>query len=410
MLASVKKFVAAAIAWALSLRVVRAVLLYTERKGPALADGITYRALFSIFAAVLLGFSLAATWLIDNPEAWNALVSAVDSVIPGLLGADGQGVVSPSSLDDGLRTAGIFGLIGLILASIGAIGSLRAALRTIAGTIFDKSFVLWVMLRNLGVAVGIALAVGISAALTYFGTAGVSLVTDWLGVSSSSWVADLLTRAVGVLVVFVFDAAVIVAVFLTLSGVKPPAKPLWAGAVLGAVGLTVLQQLSSLFVQGATSNPLLATFGSLVALLLWINLSAQVILIASTYIIVASEEYGGVVRRHAPATFAQRRLRRAEVRARRASAELVSAHVAVIDEDAPISDEDDPQPLAVLRGGPLTGQAFPINHLGADTLVVPSDAGDALYARETDPAAAPVPEHRVEYVFVRTTRQESADD
>ena len=61
--------------------------------------------------------------------------------------------------------------------------------------------------------------------------------------------------------------------------------PCWPGAFYGAIGLTVLQQLSSLFVGGAASNPLLASFASLIALLLWFNLSAQVILIAGAYII-----------------------------------------------------------------------------------------------------------------------------
>jgi membrane protein len=35
-----------------------------------LADSVTYRALFSVFAGVLLGFSIAALWLAGNPVAW----------------------------------------------------------------------------------------------------------------------------------------------------------------------------------------------------------------------------------------------------------------------------------------------------------------------------------------------------
>ncbi len=58
----------ALIAWALALKPVRAFLLYREHRGPMLADSITYRTLFSVFAGVLLGFSLAALWLADNPD------------------------------------------------------------------------------------------------------------------------------------------------------------------------------------------------------------------------------------------------------------------------------------------------------------------------------------------------------
>ena len=43
-------------AWALRLKPVRAFLLYSEKRGPMLADSVTYRTLFSVFAGVLLGF------------------------------------------------------------------------------------------------------------------------------------------------------------------------------------------------------------------------------------------------------------------------------------------------------------------------------------------------------------------
>ena len=36
--------------------------------------------LFSIFAGVLLGFSVAALWLAGNPDAWQALIDAVTRV------------------------------------------------------------------------------------------------------------------------------------------------------------------------------------------------------------------------------------------------------------------------------------------------------------------------------------------
>lgn len=101
---------------------------------------------------------------------------------------------------------------------------------------------------------------------------------------------------------------------------------MWAGAIIGAIGLVALQQLSSLFVSGAGSNPLLASFASLIALLLWVNLSAQVILIAAAYIIVGAEEqHDRVHARFAAETFAQRRVRRAEHAVQAAVAELNEA-------------------------------------------------------------------------------------
>ncbi len=88
----------------------------------------------------------------------------------------------------------------------------------------------------------------------------------------------------------------------------------------------MLQQLSGLFIGGAKSNPLLASFASLIALLLWLNLSAQVMLIAGAYIVTGVEEESDRVRaRFGAATFAQRRVQRAEVGVRVATDELERA-------------------------------------------------------------------------------------
>ncbi|WP_226532729.1 YihY/virulence factor BrkB family protein [Microbacterium paraoxydans] len=321
------------IAWALARRPVRAALLYSERRGPMLADSITYRALFSVFAGVLLGFSIAALWLAGNPAAWQAIVDAVETAVPGLIGK--EGVIDP----DALRTpasfsiAGIISLIALVGAALGAIGSLRTAVRVLAGTLQDDILWIWVILRNLALALGIGLAFVVSAGLTFVGQLGVTWIADLLGLPSDSPVAAWGVRLLSLLVVYALDVALIIGVFRLLSGVRPAARSLWSGALLGAFGLLVLQELSGLFVGGATSNPLLASFATLLALLIWLNFSAQVMLFACAYIVTAEEEASDRVHaRYAATTFAQRRLQRAEVEVRIATAELRAAQETAAEE------------------------------------------------------------------------------
>ncbi|MCX6502244.1 MAG: YihY/virulence factor BrkB family protein [Microbacterium sp.] len=314
------------IAWALQRKPVRAFLLYSEHRGPALADGITYRTLFSVFAGVLLGFSLAALWLSGNPTAWDALVAAVDNAIPGI----GDII----NFDDfpapaGLTVAGIVSIIGLVGAAIGAIGSLRAALRTIAGKIHDDMFFVWVLLRNLLLAIIVGGLLAASAAATVIGSASIETVTGWLGLPKDSFLVNAATTAVSLVITFALDTVAIVIAFRMLSGVRAPARALWTGALLGGFALTVLQTLSGLFVGGAKSNPLLATFASLIALLLWLNLSSQVILIAAAYIVTGVEDAADRVHaRYAATTFAQRRVRRAEIDVQAATDELRAAQEA----------------------------------------------------------------------------------
>ncbi|MBS1906733.1 MAG: YihY/virulence factor BrkB family protein [Actinobacteria bacterium] len=313
-------------------RVARAWLLYSEKHGPALADGITYRALFSVFAAVLLGFSAAGLWLAGNPEALGALVRAVDAAIPGLIGSGG--LVDPAQITApaGLSIAGLASLAGLIGAALGAIGSLRIALRTLAGGLADDVQWYWVILRNLGLAIGIGIAFVLSAAATVVGSLGLDRIAGLLGLAHSPAMAWG-ERILSLLIVFALDAALIAALFTVLSGVRADRRILWTGSALGGVGLLVLQQLSALFVGGAAANPLLVSFAALIALLLWLNLSAQVVLLASAWIITGVEDGEDRASGH-PRSFTERRLDRAERLLAAAAAERDMAREQVAKERA----------------------------------------------------------------------------
>lgn len=323
----------AVIARLLRWRLVRAVLRYVGRRGPVLADAVTYRALFSVFAAVLLGFSIAALWLSGDDAAWDAVVGAVDAAVPGLIATAGrEGIVDPAiiSAPTGLSIAGVVSLIGLIGSGLGAIGSLRVAIRSMAGTV--QTDVAWyiVILRNVLLALIIAGTFIAAAALTVAGEFVVDMLAAAVGLPTSSAAVRWMVRGLSLVVVLALNAVLIAAAFRMLSGVRASARSLWSGALIGGIALLVLQELSGLFVGGARANPLLATFASLLALLLWLNLSTQVILIVSSFITVsAKEEHDRVAERYRADTLAEDRLSQAEEGVRIATNELREAQEAV---------------------------------------------------------------------------------
>jgi membrane protein len=319
-----------ATAWGLATKPVRAVLLYLEHHGPMLADSVTYRTLFSVFAGLFLGFAIGGIWLSGNPEAMDALVATIGAAIPGVVGDDG--LIDPEDLVQPLTLsiAGVLALIGAVGAAIGAIGSLRIAFRALGDQPEDQTFFVWVLLRDLALAIGFGAALAVAAAMTFFSTTALGTLFGWLGLSTHDAIFDASTRVVSILVIFAIDTVVIASMFRLLSGLRPSARSLWTGSLIGGVGLSVLQLLSSLFVRGATSNPLLASFGSLIALLLWFNFSAQVILLAAAYIVAGvDEEHDRVHARHGAPTIAIRRMQRAERRATDAATELAAAREAV---------------------------------------------------------------------------------
>lgn len=311
------------VAWALQRKPVRAFLLYSEHRGPMLADSITYRLLFAVFAAVLLGFSVAALWLSNDAVAWQALIGAVDSVVPGLVGEGG--LIDPSDIQApvGLSLAGVLSSVGLLGAALGAVGQVRSALRLLADQPNQDIFIVWALLRNLAVALGVGVALVAAAAVTFLGTALVDVVAGWFGVPADHPLSSWGTWLLSTVVVLVLDTVAVAVLFRVLSGVRASGRTLWTGALIGGIGLVVLQQLSGLFVGGARANPLLASFAALIALLLWFNLSSQVVLISAAYILTGLEEQRDRVRaRYGAPTLLSRQVQRAEIAVNVATAEL----------------------------------------------------------------------------------------
>lgn len=322
----VRGLVGPVIARALQSTAVRAVLHYAQHRGPMLANSITYRALFSVFAALLLLFSAATVWLSGNPQALGALLDSITVFLPGISDTID---LEQAQLPLGFTLVGVLSLVGLIGAALGAIGSLRAAFRLLAGVSGDESFFLWVLLRNLLVGVafgGMLLAAALFSLLT---SSGMSLVAGWLGISERSAALEWGTRGIGLVVALAVNTLAIAVAFRLLSGTRPTARALWGGALAGGVGLLVLQEFSGLFARGATSNPLLASFAALIALLLWINLSAQVILISASFIVTLEAQARDRVReKFGASTLAQFRRRQAEDTLAVATRELSAAQEA----------------------------------------------------------------------------------
>jgi membrane protein len=229
---------------------VRAFLRYSERRGAMLADSVTYRALFSIFAAVLLGFSIAA--LCARRQHGGVGGSSTPSTVPSRDSSArvGSSTRTPSPHPQGCRSRAI-AAIDLVGAAIGAIGSLRSAIRVVCDRTADDVPFWLVMLRNLALAIGAWRAAGVGGR-DDARHRGARDRRGWFGASEHDPAIAWGGRLLAIGVTFVLDA-VAIAVLSACFGVRT--RALWTGAFLGAVGLTVLQQLSGLFVGGAKSNP-----------------------------------------------------------------------------------------------------------------------------------------------------------
>lgn len=261
----------------------RALARYAKTNGGLLAGGITYSALFSIFAALTIGYTVFMTVLGNNAELRDTVLESVDDALPGIIdtGSNG-GLVDPNSLllSTALNPASIAAVAVLLWTAISVMGALKRSIRMMFGIVAPKESPVLTRVRDLGGFVILALAVVTTAALGIAAGAAGQWLLDTVGIEGTF--ASVALRILGYLVALLVDGAVFVLLFRVLAGVHVPRRDLLVGALLGAVASTVLRLFGTTLVGGA-DNPLLATAAALITLLLWVNLLARVTLMVAAW-------------------------------------------------------------------------------------------------------------------------------
>lgn len=269
---------------------------FLQHNGFLLAAGVSYQALFAIFAAIYLAFAVAGLWLGGSTEAVDGMIDVINSYVPNLIQEQG-GVVTPEQVQEiAANTTGVLSITGLIAlgtviwTAIGWVTFSRRATRDIFGLPPDRRSYLLLKARDLLAAVifGVALIVG--SLLSSASSVALSWVLSVLGWDSGSSGLNISIRIGTVLVSFVLLSAALAAMVRFLTGTSLRWREIWAGALLGGGAMTVLQFGAGFLLSYTPSNPLLATFAIFIGLLLWFRVNGVVMLVASSWIAVTAQD------------------------------------------------------------------------------------------------------------------------
>lgn len=301
---------------------------FLARNGFILSAGMSYQALFAIFAAVYVVFAVAGIWLTGNEKALDAFIGILNSFAPGLIGDDG--IISTDDLVAIATTStslfgwtGAVALVGLIWTAIGWITYSRIAVRSIFGLPKDTRAYALLKTRDFLVGLAFGTILIIATILTVATTSFFGWLATLLGLSAESAWSNLVVQTGSVLLVFAIDTLALAVLFRFLSGAAMPWRRMWIGSLLGSAALTLLQLLGGYVITGAGNNPLLATFAVFVTLLLWFRLTGIVILVAASWIAVEAFDAHDSLRLVTPEQLA------AEERAREQEALVTAARVRV---------------------------------------------------------------------------------
>ncbi|TRW45106.1 YihY/virulence factor BrkB family protein [Georgenia yuyongxinii] len=272
-----------AIARVRASRVGRTFARYSIARGGLLAGGIAYSALFSIFAALALSFTVFTAVLGDNDVLRQTVIEAVNDALPGIVDdGSGNGLLKPEDLvvETALTPAGVLALVVLLWTALSVMAGIKNSIRAMFAIVAPPENVVAAKARDLAGYLALALGVLVTAVLGLVaGTLGTA-VLDALGVQGG--VAGFLLRALSLGVALLVDWAVFLMLFRVTAGVRPLRRDLLLGTLLGAVAAGLLRLLGTTLV-ALVDNPLLASFAAIVTLMLWVNLLARVTLIVASW-------------------------------------------------------------------------------------------------------------------------------
>jgi membrane protein len=273
----------------------RAVERFSTRLGSEFGAAVTYFSVLALVPILMLAFSISGFVLTSvRPDLLTAFaVAAADALGSSDETTRARILALIQNTLANYTAIGIVGLLGALYSGAGWMGNLKNAVRAQWRQSFDeqqaKSNIVVKILVNLLTMLGFIVAVIVTFGLASISTSLTGAVLDWLGLSDVRWLASVLHLLP---VVFSIGAGWLLFVYLYM--VLPESREPWPvvrrGALIGAVGLAILQYLTSFLVGLFSHSPSAALFGPVITLMLFFNLFAQLILFVAAWIATARQE------------------------------------------------------------------------------------------------------------------------
>jgi membrane protein len=287
----------------LAFRPVRVFFHYSNDNGPLIASGMTYQAIFALFAGLWFGFSVAGFVIKGNTDLQNTVFSTLNNFIPSLISYDPDGSLPGTAVPGAIKASvlldtsalswsGALSLIGVLFTAVGFLGTLRTAIRIMFDLPNPTTNFLVLKLKDLGLTIAFGAVVLLTAVISLVSNTALGVVLSLLGLHDATALQEFATRAVTFVVLAVIDTAILMGAFRILSGIRIPFRRLLVGAVIGGVALTVLQTIGTSLLHGASSNPVIGAFATLIGVLLYFNFVCQAILLSASWVDVGMEDAG----------------------------------------------------------------------------------------------------------------------
>lgn len=281
--------------WTLARFPVRVWRLFLQHNGFVLAAGVSYQAIFAVFAAVYVAFALVGMWFGGSESAVGALIAIINGYVPSLIGPDG--VIAEQQVEEiATGSAGVLSITGaialgvLVWTAIGFVTYARRAVRDLLSLPHDPRNYVLLKTRDFVAALVFGGALLAASILGAVATWSLEALLSALSLTTPPALAGAGTRILSLAVSLAVNAGAIAGFIRFIIGVNLPWRVIMPGSLAGGAVITVLQIGAGTLLSASPRNPLLATFALLVGMLLWFRLTGIVLLVATAWISVSARD------------------------------------------------------------------------------------------------------------------------
>ncbi|EST31587.1 YihY/virulence factor BrkB family protein [Streptomyces roseochromogenus] len=245
-------------------------------KWSRLAAAMTFISFVALFPLLTLVAAVSAATL--SAARQKTVELKIAEQFPGVVSTQ----LDLTSLVHNAGTVGVIAGALLLFTGIGWVGQMRDCLRAVWELPDQQRNPVVAKAKDAGTLLGLGGALLVTFAASTFASAAVGLVSRHLGLAAYGW-GGVLLRIAAFAVAVLADFLVLLYVLTLLPGVEPPRRRLVVAALLGAVGFELLKLLLSGYIQGVAAKSMYGAFGVPVALLLWINFTAKLVLFCASW-------------------------------------------------------------------------------------------------------------------------------
>jgi membrane protein len=261
---------------------------WSQDRVPRMGAALACYAVFSIAPLVMLVIAVASL-VFQRDRVEGAIHRELQHTFGDPVAGAIAGIVTNADHSGSMTAATVVGILVLLFGASGVFGELQDSLNSIWKvqpkpgrawlTIIKERFISFTMVLGTGFLLLVSLV--INTALT-------AVSNYFAHLLPGAWVWQVVNQVVS----FAFIACVFALIYKEVPDVKVAWRDVWVGAVVAALLFTLGKYVLGLYLGLASTTSAYGAAGSLVAFLIWVYYSAQILLFGAELARVYTKKYG----------------------------------------------------------------------------------------------------------------------